>query len=236
MLSSLLPIRARLGALLLLAVVVAFALPDAVRAQRTEGVKPAPAPALGSPSAPSSLEGLLARLTQLKGMRARYREEKRIVLLKRPLVSEGEVRFAAPNLLLRKVERPEPATVLLEGEQLRVADSSGTRNLDLSQSPVVRQLVLTFVHVLSGNREALERLYTLRFEALPAQRWQLTMTPKTSELGKLLTCATLEGHDAVVERLALQERSGDSTTMLFSEVDLTVRYDAAERARIFRLP
>jgi hypothetical protein len=186
-------------------------------------------------AAVSSLDDLLTRFAKLRGLSARYREEKRIALLKRPLLSEGTIHFAAPDLLARHVERPEPVTLLLAGETLRVADASGTRRIDLQASPVVRHFVLTFVHVLGGDRAALERLYELRF-ALADGGWRLELTPRQPDLAKLIRGATLLGKSAVIEQMSLHEQSGDTTLLRFSDVNLDARFDAAARARIFSLP
>jgi outer membrane lipoprotein-sorting protein len=164
-------------------------------------------------------------------------------LLKRPLQSEGIIQFAAPNLLLRRVERPEPAVMLLAGDSLQIADASGARHIDLQSNPIVRHFVLTFVHVLSGDRAALERLYALRFTtadsgsgAPAAGGWRLELTPRQPELARMIERASLIGKGAVVEQMTLHERSGDATVLTFSDVDLGVRFDAAARTRIFRLP
>jgi outer membrane lipoprotein-sorting protein len=183
---------------------------------------------------PKTLEALLTRFGQLQGLRARYVEEKRIALLKRPLRSEGTVAFAAPSLLVRRVEKPEPATLLLDGEVLTVADASGQRRIDLGESALVKHFVLTFVHVLHGDRAALERAYTLSFEAT-ATGWKLQLTPKTAELRRFVAHAVLEGHGVIVDRMTLEEDNGDVTQMQFSEVDANARFDAAERARVFKL-
>ena len=195
-----------------------------------------PPVAAPAPAVIASIDDLLARLARLQGMRARYREEKRIKLLKRPLLSEGQILFAAPDLLLRRVEKPDPATLLLQGDSLKVADAFGTRSIDLRSNPIVKHFVLTFVHVLSGNRAALEQLYSLRFTRLENDGWQLQLTPLRPELARLIARATLEGKGLRVERMTIDEANGDVTALSFSDVDLGVRYSAAERARLIRLP
>jgi outer membrane lipoprotein-sorting protein len=218
-----------------LSLLLALAARQAVQAQQV-----APAAREGAAGAKvASLDDLLARFARLQGMSARYREEKRIALLKRPLQSEGSIQFAAPNLLLRRVERPEPAVMLLAGDALQIADATGARRIDLQGNPMVRHFVLTFVHVLAGDRAALERLYTLSFTsggAPSAERWRLELTPRRPELARMIERATLIGQGAVVEQMTLQERNGDVTVLSFSHVDLGVRFDAAARTRIFRLP
>jgi outer membrane lipoprotein-sorting protein len=195
-----------------------------------------PQPAAGEPVEVHSVEDLLAQFARIQGLRTRYREEKRIALLKRPLVSEGTIQFARPGLLLRTAEKPERVTLLLDRDTLRMADASGTHTIALSESPLVRNFVLTFVNVLSGDRAALERQYTLQFAQLEGGAWRLTLVPKAQDLARIVKRATLEGKGVQVARMTLEEDNGDSTALSFSETDLNVNFDAAARARIFRLP
>jgi outer membrane lipoprotein-sorting protein len=192
------------------------------------------APVVSAEAAPETLEALLARFAKVQGLRARYVEEKRIALLKMPLRSEGTVAFAAPGSLVRRAEKPEPATLLLEGEVLWVADASGKRKIELGESAIVKHFVMTFVNVLRGDRAALERAYTLVFAVTPAG-WKLELTPKAPELRKLVAGAVLEGRGGEVERMTLREENGDVTLMQFSAVDSNLRFDAAEKARTFQL-
>src|SRR5262245_52514632 len=101
--------------------VIAIALGVAASVVRAEG--PAKTTATTATTATTtkvapiaSFADLLASFGKISGMTARYSEEKRIALLKKPLQSEGRIAFAAPRSLLRQVERPEPSTMLLEGE------------------------------------------------------------------------------------------------------------------------
>jgi len=185
-------------------------------------------------AAPLSVDDLLTRFSQIQGLRARYVEEKRIALLKMPLRSEGTIAFAAPGALVRRAEKPEPATLLLEGEVLWVSDASGKRRIDLGENAVVKHFVLTFVNVLRGDQAALARAYTLKF-AVTAAGWTLELTPKAPELRRFVARAVLEGHGAIVDRMTLTEENGDVTLMQFSAVDSNVRFDAGERARTFKL-
>jgi outer membrane lipoprotein-sorting protein len=190
-------------------------------------------PAFAQP-APSSLDELLKSFSQIQGLRARYVEEKRIALLKMPLRSEGTIAFAAPGSLVRRAEKPEPATLLLDGDVLWVSDASGKRRIDLGESAIVKHFVLTFVNVLRGDHAALARAYALKFATTDAG-WTLELTPKAAELRRFVARAVLEGHAATVDRMTLTEENGDVTLMQFSAVDSNVRFDAAERARTFKL-
>lgn len=184
---------------------------------------------------PKTVDELLAGFGKLEGLSARYVEEKQIALLKRPLRSEGSIAFAAPSSLVRRADKPEPSTLLLDGDALWVADASGKRRIDLNESAIVRHFVLTFVNVLRGDRAALDRAYALAFQSTETG-WRLSLTPKLPELRKLIARATVEGRGMVVDRMTIEEDTGDVTRMTFSDVDPKARFDAAARARVFKLP
>lgn len=192
--------------------------------------------ALAQATAPvSSLEGLLARLAQVQALSARFVERKTITLMRRPLVSEGMVHFTRPGWIARWTETPERAVVLLKGGALSVRDPGGTRELDVGSNPVLRGFVEGFVHVLSGDRAALERDYALSF-ATSGEGWQLTLTPRSQALSKLVTRMVFVGNDARVSQMQLTEASGDHTVMDFTQVTLRQAFSAPEQQRLFSLP
>src|SRR4051812_34136298 len=86
--------------------------------------KPAPAAATG-------LDALMARFRAIPGLSARFREEKRIALLARPLVSEGTIHYAPPGRLARHQLTPTISSVLLEGATLRFGDGTTEERVDL---------------------------------------------------------------------------------------------------------
>lgn len=184
----------------------------------------------------ASLDTLLAGFARLGALRATFREEKRIALFRTPLLSSGHVYFTRPGWISRRTERPEASVVLLKDGQLTVTDPAGRRVIDVTSSPLLRAFVEGFVHVLSGDRAALDRNYTLQFTAETDQPWRLELRPKLEGLAKLVTLLTFEGHGSGVERMTLREGNGDQTVTEFSEVQMMTEFPAAERARIFAVP
>ena len=117
----------------------------------------------------SELHKLLARFSSIPGLSAHFREEKHIALLIKPIVSQGAVYFAAPKRFARHVDRPEKSQLVIDKSLLRVVDASGTRSISLESQPILRIIVSTFVQVLSGDRQALERSYRVAFKGVRAQ-------------------------------------------------------------------
>ncbi len=189
--------------------------------------------ARGSATQVTNVNELLQQLSKISSLRARFREEKHMKLLKRPLFAEGVVYFTKPGWIARKTERPEPSMLLLRDGQLTVSDPSGKHVFDVSGSPVLRAFVEGFVHVLSGDRAALERDYQVSFEVQQSSAWRLTLRPKSAALMRFLAELSFVGKGATVERMSLRETSGDETQTEFSATEARAAFDPAERAHWF---
>lgn len=199
--------------------------------------EPVAAPVASTPA----LEQLLARFAAMSGLSARFREEKRMALLAAPLVSEGTLYFAPKGRLARHITAPAPATVLIDEGSLRFADAGGTETMSLTQNPVVRLFVDSFVKIFAGDRVALERMYTMELAALPAAadgvaRWSLRLRPRVAPMTQIIERLELVGHDVALESMRVVEVGGDETLTTFSEVDTQRRFTVEELSALFRLP
>jgi outer membrane lipoprotein-sorting protein len=188
-----------------------------------------------SSQAPRSVDALLSRLARVPSLRAHFREEKRIQLLRQPLVSEGTLVFARPSWVLRLTESPEPAALLLREGTLTLQDPGGQRVVQLDASPLLRGFVECFAYVLAGERAALERHYGIDFEAR-ADSWELRLTPRDPRLLRMVKRLSFVGQGAHVARMELLEASGDVTRMEFTQVEHGPALSPAEKQRVFSLP
>ncbi len=181
-----------------------------------------------------TLERLLTAFSSMPGLSARFTEEKRMAMLAVPLVSEGEILFAPPDALLRKITSPTPSVALLDGGHLTLESGGRRQEMDLSQNAVVEGFVDTFRHVLAGDQEALEATYRISFEA-NEDGWRLTLRPKTRALQRFLRDMVLEGDGASLQKMTMNEANGDTSVTTFHDVNAHRRFSAAERARLFRI-
>lgn len=208
----------------------------------TPAMAQAPAPVAAPVAAPApTLEAILGRFAAMTGLSAKFREEKRMALLAMPLVNEGTLYFAPKARLARHITSPAPATVLIDAGSLRYADAGGSETLTLDQNPVLRLFVDSFVKIFAGDREALQRMYTLEFTALPAgadgaPRWSLRLRPRVAPMTQIIERVEIEGRDVVLETMRVVEVGGDETVTTFTQVDTQRRFTAEEQAALFRLP
>ena len=214
-------------------------LPLATLVNGVESVHAA-APAAAAPqSQVITKDELVELLRAVPGVKARYKEERRLALLAVPLVSEGTIHFAPPTKLARHQSSPAKASVVVDGKRLRFGDDVGRDDIDLASNPVVAVFVDSFLQVLAGDAEALAKHYTIEFAggtASDARAWTMTLRPKGAPMTKIVERITLRGREATVRELEVLEVGGDSTLTTFLDVDITHKYGDKEIAEVFRVP
>jgi outer membrane lipoprotein-sorting protein len=198
----------------------------------------AAAPAAAAP-AKITKDELVGMLRAVPGVKARYKEERRLALLAAPLVSEGTIHFAPPGKLARHQSAPAKASVVVDGKRLRFGDDVGKDDIDLASNPVVAVFVDSFLQVLAGDADALAVHYTIEFTggtATDARAWTMTLRPKGEPMTKIVERIILRGKDAKVRELEVHEVGGDSTLTTFLDVDIAHKYGDKEIAEVFRVP
>ena len=100
--------------------------------------------------------------------------------------------------------------------------------------PVARVLVESFVRILQGDREALERLYEMEFRPEGRTQWELALRPRTPAVLRIIDRVLLRGDGARISEMHVIEADGDRTVTTYHDVDLSRRFSADERERLFR--
>ena len=159
---------------------------------------------------PWTPERLLAGFAQKGSTRATFIEKKTVRVLERPLISSGELRFEAPDVLEKRTLRPRPELLRLEGERLTLEREDRKLSLDLRSTPEAAALIDSFRGTLAGDREALERVYRLQLEG-GAASWALTLTPREPTLAAWVKRIRIAGRRADVTVIEILHANGDST-------------------------
>jgi hypothetical protein len=183
----------------------------------------------------TELDALLASFRGMTGLSARFVEEKTIALLATPIRSEGEIHFAAPGTLMRRVTAPTTSAALIERGRLTMVANGQRQEIDLTSNAVVGGFISSFADVLAGDRAALERTYRITYARLEGGDWKLTLRPKGAPLNQFLTEMEMIGNGRSVKTMRMVEVSGDVTLTTFRDVRLDRRFGDAERRQLFRL-
>lgn len=200
-------------------------------------VGPESGPAVAGPVAAAiGREELLTLLRAVPGVTAEYREEQHIALLTAPLVSRGTMHFAPPGRLAKHQSEPAVARTVVADGRLAFADAYGRDELELAKNPVVSLFVDSFLSVLAGDVEAIERAWYVGYAADTAgdpRAWVLTLRPRGEAAARLVEQLSIRGREAIVTRIEIIERGGDRTVTTLSDVDVDRRWSADELAQVF---
>ena len=219
-------IRTHVAAVLIVLVlnVPSSAAVDGVASSRPRAVESAP------------LQFILDQFADMPGLSAKFREEKRIALLREPLISQGSIYFAPPDRIARHVQTPVPSVVLFIGNRVSY-DFKGERgDLDIDSHPMIRGISSILRLLLSGDAEGLERLFDVKAHTAPSGRWEIVLRPSQRLLRERIEMMSVSGTGTQLREFHIAERNGDETTMYFSSVDTTRQFSTREAEQFFRLP
>lgn len=178
------------------------------------------------------IDGLMKKLSALPGLEAKFTEEKHITLLAAPLNTEGVLRFSPPSMLARETTKPQASRVVIVKDRLFFDDGKTSQEIDVGNNPVVRAFVNSFVLLLAGDRSGLEQLFTMTMK--PGEPWELLLVPKKEPISKIIAKMKVSGRGVKVEKLIVEEASGDRTETSFLEVDAQRRFSDEEKQKYFR--
>jgi outer membrane lipoprotein-sorting protein len=169
------------------------------------------------PSAPS-FEAVMDRFARSRGVEASFREEKSLPLLVEPLVSEGVLYYAPPGRMVRFTHSPEATSLLLDGDRLRMQDSLGVEEIDLSSHPEARQFVDQLRVLFRGDADALRERYEIDF-AWRGGPWSLRLTPRSLRVKAVIEEIELSGRERRLEQMLVKGAAGELTRTRYLEVD-----------------
>jgi hypothetical protein len=172
----------------------------------------------------------MQRMASTSGVRAPFREEKRLALLEAPLVSEGILYFIPPARMARITTHPGASTLVIDGGRLSIRRAGQRRRSGRElRGP---RMVENFVVLFSGDLAALRDRYQVGFSAEDL-RWRMQLVPKAAPLSQFLASVELRGRGPELEQMVVREADGDLTTTRFERVEADTHFSPEELARLF---
>ncbi len=163
-------------------------------------------------------------------LRANFRQERHLQVLKRPLLSTGRMTLRNAEGILWRVADPYAVTYLIRpGEVLEWEGDGAPQRIAMGAVPAFRLMTEMFMAALAGDTAALQEGF--QAEPLPASSgWRLRLRPKSTDLAGLIAGLEVSGN-RFVEEVHLQEVKGDSVSFYFSDFATEpVELDADEKA------
>jgi hypothetical protein len=169
-------------------------------------------------SADWTLPDLMHSLAQNRSGKANFVEKKYIGILDKPMESSGELSFDAPDRLEKRTLKPNPETMLLDGDKLTITlHEKRPLYLRLQDHPEVAALVDSIRGTLSGDQAALAKNFTIEFAGVQS-KWQLTLTPMQKAVAKVVSQIRIGGADANLKTIIFDQIDGDHSEMTISKV------------------
>ncbi|MEY4580625.1 MAG: hypothetical protein RL701_5328 [Pseudomonadota bacterium] len=177
---------------------------------------------------------LMAAFEHMPGLEASFVEHKQLGLLAQPLENRGRLYFTRPGLFLRRVESPRRSDVIITPKEVKLRDADGEQRIDLASRAEVRPFVQSLTWLLAGDHAALRSVYTIEFVPGHDQTpWQLTLTPKSDPIARLITHMRVLGTGLRVTEIQVRERSGDESITRILEANPERHFSRAELVSLF---
>jgi Outer membrane lipoprotein carrier protein LolA-like len=178
-------------------------------------------PILAADLVSPDLDALLQRLARPAPATTPFVEVHFSPLLSRPLIVSGELEYTGPDSLARTVEKPYSEHTQIQGDEVSVVRGNGKpRTFSLQRAPELKTLLSSFSALLGGNRQQLERSFTLTVSGDDAH-WTLGLTPRDSRVSQRVSRITVDGAGGSPRCMTTAAPDGSVTVMLMEEAART---------------
>ena len=157
------------------------------------------------------------RLRASPVLKGEFEQTKTLKGFKNPLVSHGEFLVARGVGVWWHVQQPFESTLVMTKTQLftRAADGSAVSLVDAQAESGVKQVTEMILSLMAADIDVLGDKFTVVAQAVGANGWTLTLTPRDANIAKFLVRATLTG-ERDVQTVRLEEARGDASLIRFS--------------------
>lgn len=177
---------------------------------------------------------LLARLgkkaSSFTSLKTDFVQEKDLAMFKNKIAIKGRIYIEKPNKLAWHVDKPVRYSVLITDKTIRQWDEETNRvqEISLSKNPVFQNVVNQLTVWFSGDYSSL--LGDNEVRLVKNSPVTLDFIPKQSNAAKKIikdVTITFREDEKYVERITIQEQSGDVTTITFLNTVLNAPLDSS---------
>jgi hypothetical protein len=163
------------------------------------------------------LDALLQRLARPAPATTPFVEVHFSPLLSRPLIVAGELAYSGPDSLARTVTQPYSEHTEIHGDQVSVTRGNGRpRTFSLQRAPELKILLNSFSALLSGNRQQLERSFSLTVGG-DDSHWSLGLAPRDSRVSQRVSGILVTGNAGSPRCMTTTAPDGSVTVMLMED-------------------
>jgi outer membrane lipoprotein-sorting protein len=162
----------------------------------------------------------------LKTLTAAFVEESTSSLLARPLVARGTLAVVRPHRIVLHYVDPEPRTVLIEGDTMRMVWPARAIDQRLPIGPTQRRIRQYFSDKSPAQLRSHFDVTAVDAPDRPGA-WRVTMVPRRKQIREGLSALTLwiDRETVMVSSLSMTFPNGDTKTMSFDQVRVNPAID-----------
>lgn len=166
--------------------------------------------------APLALDELMRELAATGASTVSFVETRTSSALSAPLVARGELSYAPPDRLERRVTAPVEERYVVAGDRVTVErPGAAPRTVALAAQPVLGAFLESIRATLRGDLAALLRHYRVELEG-DARAWTLVLLPSDPALAELVTVVRISGTRGRITGMEVVETGGDRVTTRFA--------------------
>ena len=155
-----------------------------------------------------------------------FTQTRTLAALSRPLKASGSLVLARDQGVIWALKRPVAITYVMGPKGLMVVSADGRKDHRTArEAPMVAQLGQVFQALIQGDLKGLETYFTVTGSGTP-ERWELVLLPRP-QAAAFLKRVQLSG-GRVIDRIRLEEASGDRMELVFDHARLADPLTAAE--------
>lgn len=159
---------------------------------------------------------LMELMAQVTSRQDTFTETKTVSMLTQPLVLKGTLSYARPDRVEKHVLTPYEEHVVVQGDQLTLANREGTKRVGVKSHPLIWSFIEAIRASLAGDVATLRRFYHVKLEGTREQ-WILTLRPLDQQAAEYLTSIRLNGDGNRLTAVEIQETGGDHSVMKIHE-------------------
>jgi outer membrane lipoprotein-sorting protein len=163
------------------------------------------------------VDQLMASLAKTRFGRATFVEKKYIAMLDEPVLSSGELSYAAPDHLEKRTLKPKPESMVIDGDVLLIERGRRKMTVQLQEYPELAGFIDSVRGTLAGDRKTLEKLFRLQLEG-EAEQWTLLLSPTLPKMAGTIRQIRIGGSRDDVRSIEILQADGDRSVTTITRV------------------